>query len=157
MWHFLVLVVILGATSGYAVHREQRISNTVPQEDALAINMSVYLSAVVDYLNSDPDFKGTTVASQDMSFPPAYVRHPAWDNIVDPLKRQVFVYAKATLPFSITDAVGRAALYSQNAGEARNGRLYVPAIYDSKANSNPVGTVLPPAIPDGAPVRVRTY
>jgi hypothetical protein len=157
MWHFLVLVVVLGASGGYVLDREQRVSNTVPQEDALAINMSVYLSAVVDYLNSHPGFSGTTVASQDMSFPPAYVRHPAWGNIVEPGNRRVFVYAKTALPFPLTDAVGRAALYSQNAGEARNGRLYVPAIYDKLASGNPVGTALPPAIPDGAPVRVRSY
>ncbi|MDB5728175.1 MAG: PilM [Noviherbaspirillum sp.] len=164
MWHFLVLVVIVAASGVYVLETEQRISNTVPQEDALAINMLVYRAAVRTYLINDtafsgPPFSGSTVASNNVQFPPGYIPHPAWDNFVEPGSRRLTVYAKTALPIKITDGLGRVALYSQNAGEARNGRLYVPAVYEQGKN-NPPGPMLPPALsglPDGTPVWSENY
>jgi hypothetical protein len=160
MWQFLVLCALAMVGGGYILEMEQRHPGAAPQEEALAINMGVYRAAMLSYLGANrATFSGVTVAPTDAQawFPPGYVRHGAWQNIVEPADHRLIVYAaNDKLPVPITATLSRVAGYSQNAGEARGGKLYVPAPY-TKGLSNAVQAALPASVPEGAPVWAGQY
>jgi hypothetical protein len=162
MWPLFILSLLLVVGGRHVLEAEQRHASTVPQEEALAINMAVYRGAVVKYLNEGGgiSFAGPSPTAPDNGiqsyFPPGYIRHSAWKNIVQPANHQVIIYASSPLPVSITAALTRIAGYSQFAGEALNNVLYVPAPY-VKGQKNDVELGLPSSIPKGSPVWLAAY
>jgi hypothetical protein len=169
MWPLLLVTILTAASGSYLLESARQERITAPHEDALAVNMAIYRSAVISYLSDHrTTFAGNTVTNQDLinagylpkAGDPGYAQYGAWRNVVEPSQYRITVYGEG-VPLSIGVALSRTAQYSQNAGEARSGQLYAPVSYE-QGKLNATGRTLPLAlsgslIPNGAPVWVGNY
>lgn len=105
----------------------------------LATSMAVYRQTVLDYLRKNPNFQNTSISDSDMrtELPSWYVvpqgrqLNLPWAHCICP-DGTVVVYAKKSIPVSITKDLLKLSKNSVNVGESLGGTSVYSPVLDAK-------------------------
>lgn len=141
MYQTLILVMLSGLVATYLTYASEQRAQIVPATAAiLALNFSLYRSAVISYVQANPNaaFAGK-VPNNVLPAIGAFVPDPLWRNYV--LGNTVVVYAASAPSVDITADLEQEADYSVFAGVVYNGTV----VADGSALT-PSSVVLPAAV-----------